>query len=82
VHCASAPCVGKLVATARQGKHSVVVAKAKLKLAAGATKKVPLKLTRIGKQLVARPGKLPLVVTATLAGGKGSVPRPLRFKLR
>ncbi|HEY2055817.1 MAG TPA: fibronectin type III domain-containing protein [Solirubrobacterales bacterium] len=82
VHCASAPCIGKVVATARSGKHTVVVATAKLRLAAGATKKLSLRLSRAGKRLVAPPGRLSLVVKASLAGGKGSVPRPLRFKLR
>jgi hypothetical protein len=82
VACAGAPCNGKLVATARSGKRSVVIAKAKLKLPAGAAKKVTLKPTRAKKRLVALPARLPVVAKATLAGGKGSVPKPLHFKLR
>jgi len=81
VQCAGAPCTGKLVATARTGKRTVVVAKAKLRLAVGTTRKVTLKLTGKGKRLVDQPGKLPVVVKATLSGGKGSVPKPLHFQL-
>jgi hypothetical protein len=81
VGCAGAPCNGKVVATSPAGKRSVVIAKAKLKLPAGATKQVTLKPTRAGKRLLALPGKLPVVAKATLAGGKGSVPKPLHFKL-
>lgn len=81
VTCAGAPCTGKLLATARSGKRTVVVAKAKLRLPAGATRKVALKLTGKGKLLVAQPGKLPAVVRATLVGGRGSVPKPLHLKL-
>jgi hypothetical protein len=82
VHCAGAPCQGTLVATAHSGKRTVVVAKAKLKLDAGGTEKVTLKLTGAGTRLVALPGKLPVVVKATLGGSKPSVPKPVRFKLR
>jgi hypothetical protein len=82
VHCAGAPCDGTLVATARSGKRTVVVAKLKLKLEAGATKKVTLKLTGVGKRLVALPGKLPVVVKAALVSPKASLPKPVRFKLR
>lgn len=54
----------------------------KLKLAAGATGTVILKPTANEKRLVGLPGKLRVVVKATLAGGKGKVPRPLHFELR
>jgi hypothetical protein len=82
VHCAGAPCHGTLVATARSGKRTVFVAKAKLRLDAGETEKVTLKLTGAGKRLVALPGKLPVVVKVALGGPKASAPKSVRFKLR
>lgn len=82
VHCSGAPCHGNLVATTRSGKRRVVVAKAKLMVVAGATKKVKLTLTGKGKGLVALRGTLPVVVKATLGGATPSVPKPLRFRLQ
>ncbi len=82
VSCTGAPCNGSLIATTRHRKHTVVVAKAKLRLASGTERKVTLKLTRRGKRLVALPGKLRVVVKASLGGEQPGLPRPLRFKLR
>jgi hypothetical protein len=81
VSCAAAPCNGKLVATARAGKRKVVVAKAKLRIPAGATKKVTLAPTKKGKALIAAPGKLAVVVKATLGTKSATVPKPIRLKL-
>ena len=80
VSCAGSPCRGNLVATARVGKKTVVVAKAKVRLQPGAARTVNLKRTGRGKRLIARPGKLAVVVRAKLGSGSG-VPRPLHLKL-
>ena len=82
VGCANAPCRGVLLATAHaQGsKRVTVIAKAPLKLAAGAAQKVALKLTRGGERLTALPGKVPIEVRAKLGAG-ASVPTPLHLKL-
>jgi hypothetical protein len=75
----SRPCHGNLTARAGKGKKSTVVAKAKVRLAARQTKTVTLTPTAKGKPLLARPGKLPVVVKATVRGV--GVPRPLHLKL-
>ena len=80
VVCSSGPCNGSLVATARAGKKTIVVAKAKLRLPAGTKKAVTLKKTPKGKDLLALPGKLPVVLKAKL-GQSAAAPKPLRFKL-
>jgi hypothetical protein len=82
VHCTGAACVGRLVATTRAGKRTVTVAQAKLRLAAGATKTLTLKLNGTGRRLLAQPGRLPVVVKATLRGPKPRLPKPLRLSLR
>jgi hypothetical protein len=80
IHCQGGrACTGNLVARARAGRRTIVVAKAKVRVAGGKTKAVTLKATRKGKPLLARPGELPVVVKATIKGA--AVPKPLHLKL-
>ncbi len=81
VHCITVPCRGRLVASTRSGRRAVTFAHANLRLGTSATEKVTLKLTRIGKQLSALPGKLSVIVIATLGGDEPRVPKPLRLNL-
>ena len=81
VHCITAPCRGRLVARPARARRAVIFAHANLRLGTGATEKVTLKLTRIGKQLQALPGKLSVIVMATLGGDEPRVPKPLRLNL-
>ncbi len=80
-HCTGAPCRGRVLASARTGKRTVVVGTAKLDLHAGATAKLTLKPTAAGKRLRALPGRLAIVVRAKLASGSRR-PKPLRLSLR
>jgi hypothetical protein len=72
-------CQGNLTARTGTGKKAVVVAKAKVRLTAGQTKTVTLTPTGKGRLLLARPGKLPVVVKATIRNVV--VPKPLHLKL-
>jgi hypothetical protein len=86
VHCTDGPCNGNIVVIAHARTHGrgerreVVVAKAKLRLADGQTKKVATPLTPNGKLLTARPGKLPVGAFADV--GSLRIPsQPRHFKL-
>jgi hypothetical protein len=80
------PCGGYLVASlpgakkaSASAKKATVLARVRYSVAPGATKKIKLKLSRAGRKLLARKGKLKAVLTLRPDGGK-AVTRRISFK--